>query len=144
MIRKGWIGLWVSAAVLWTLAFFPRNTSSTEIEILETGNTEKSAVYPDSLSNQSSINRCDSTQAIGSPKKTEDKTLNVDRQASCINVNTADATQLQALSGVGPVIAKRIIAYREGHKKFAKPDDLTAVKGIGPVTVEKNRNIICF
>lgn len=56
-----------------------------------------------------------------------------------INVNTADAEALCELPGVGPCYAARIVAYRDEHGPFEKPEDLAAVRGIGPRTVEKLR-----
>ena len=54
-----------------------------------------------------------------------------------INVNAADVAELCKLPGVGERYAARIVAYREEHGPFAKPDDLAAVDGIGPKTLEK-------
>jgi competence ComEA-like helix-hairpin-helix protein len=54
-----------------------------------------------------------------------------------INVNTADAEALCKLPGVGVCYAARIVAYREEHGPFERPEDLAAVRGIGPKTVEK-------
>ncbi|HUV87074.1 MAG TPA: helix-hairpin-helix domain-containing protein [bacterium] len=54
-----------------------------------------------------------------------------------INVNAADAAALCALPGIGPAYAARVVAYRESHGPFEKPEDLAKVKGIGPATVEK-------
>lgn len=54
-----------------------------------------------------------------------------------INVNTADAAQLDLLPGVGPVIAERIIAERVANGPFRTLRDLERVRGIGPKTVEK-------
>jgi competence protein ComEA len=59
--------------------------------------------------------------------------------AKKINVNAADALELCTLPGVGPVIARRIVEYRKNHPPFEKAEDLTAVEGIGPATVEKLR-----
>ncbi len=49
-----------------------------------------------------------------------------------ININTATAAQLEALDGIGPVLAQRIVAYREQNGPFTTVDDLDAVPGIGP------------
>ena len=54
-----------------------------------------------------------------------------------ININTAGAAELDKLSGVGPVLAERIIQYRTEHGPFAKPEDLGNVSGIGDKTYEK-------
>jgi competence protein ComEA len=52
-----------------------------------------------------------------------------------VNLNTATADELTSLSGVGPVLAQRIVAYREEHGPFATPEDVLAVSGIGPATL---------
>ncbi len=54
-----------------------------------------------------------------------------------VNINKANSTQLQALSGIGPSKAAEIIKYRKAHKGFKTVDELVNVKGIGPKTVMK-------
>ncbi len=62
--------------------------------------------------------------------------------ADKININSATATELGELKGVGEKIAQRIIEYREKNGPFQKPDDILLVKGIGPKIMESNRDII--
>ncbi len=59
-----------------------------------------------------------------------------------ININTADSTQLQTLSGIGPVTAQKIIDYRENHGRFDSIEDIKNVSGIGEKTFEKLKNSI--
>jgi competence protein ComEA len=48
-----------------------------------------------------------------------------------VNINTADASELQTLPGVGEVTARKIIESREQEGPFATPDDVKRVSGIG-------------
>jgi competence protein ComEA len=49
-----------------------------------------------------------------------------------VNINTATLAQLQALPGVGAVMAQRILDYRSQHGPFKTVEQLQDVKGIGP------------
>jgi competence protein ComEA len=48
-----------------------------------------------------------------------------------VNLNTATSEQLQTLPGVGPVLAQRIIAFRDEHGGFKSVSELRQVSGIG-------------
>jgi competence protein ComEA len=54
-----------------------------------------------------------------------------------IRVNRASARDLEALPGIGPVMAKRILEERDLHGPFRRPEDLLRVKGIGPKTLAR-------
>jgi competence protein ComEA len=56
-----------------------------------------------------------------------------------VNINTADAEQLQLLPRVGPALADRIITFRTDNGTFSSPDELVAVKGIGEKSLENLR-----
>ncbi|NPV13479.1 helix-hairpin-helix domain-containing protein [candidate division WOR-3 bacterium] len=49
-----------------------------------------------------------------------------------LDINQATAEQLEALPGIGSVIAQRIVEYREKHGGFKTVDELLEVTGIGP------------
>ena len=51
-----------------------------------------------------------------------------------VDLNRATAVELQAIPGIGPVIAGRIVAYREQHGAFATPEELMEVPGVGAKT----------
>jgi len=59
-----------------------------------------------------------------------------------INVNTATAAELDALPGVGEVIAQRIVDYRTANGPFATVEDLVDVSGIGPSTMDDIRDLV--
>ena len=48
-----------------------------------------------------------------------------------ININTATAAQLDTLPGIGPVLAQRIIDYRQANGPFTSLSQLMLVEGIG-------------
>lgn len=56
-----------------------------------------------------------------------------------INVNQADAAALEALPGVGPALARRIVEERTRRGRFSSLDDLTEVPGIGEKKLEQMR-----
>ncbi len=63
--------------------------------------------------------------------------------AEPVDINTASAVQIAtALNGIGPAKAEAIVAYRETNGPFIAVEQLTDVKGIGPATVAKNRDLI--
>lgn len=59
-----------------------------------------------------------------------------------INVNTATATELEELPGVGEVIAQAIVDYRTENGPFASVDQLLDVSGIGDATLENIRELV--
>ena len=48
-----------------------------------------------------------------------------------LDINRVDVMALQALPGVGPALARRIVAHRETHGPFRRPADLLHVSGVG-------------
>jgi competence protein ComEA len=62
------------------------------------------------------------------------------QSARLINLNTATASELDSLTGVGPSTAKAIIAYRTKKGLFSKVEDLLNVSGIGPAKLAALRD----
>ncbi|NCO23562.1 MAG: hypothetical protein COZ07_05730 [Candidatus Infernicultor aquiphilus] len=60
-----------------------------------------------------------------------------------ININTADDHTLQSLPGIGPVLSKRIIDYRDQNGLFEVIDDIKNVSGIGEKKFEGIKDLIC-
>ena len=59
-----------------------------------------------------------------------------------VHLNSATIEQLDALPGVGPVTAQKIVDYRQEHGGFKSVDDLDAVPGIGPARLENLRGLV--
>ena len=53
-----------------------------------------------------------------------------------VNINTASASELEKLPGIGPALAQRIVEHRDSHGPFASVDALTDVPGIGKAKLE--------
>jgi competence protein ComEA len=62
--------------------------------------------------------------------------------AGPLDLNTATAEQLDALPGIGPVTAAKILAWRSTHKRFSVVDELAEVPGIGPKTLADLRPLV--
>jgi comEA protein len=59
-----------------------------------------------------------------------------------VNINTASATELETLPGIGPSLAKKIVEFRQKNGGFKNPTDLMAVQGIGEKKYEQLKNLI--
>lgn len=59
-----------------------------------------------------------------------------------VNLNTAGATELQTLPGVGAAVAGRILEYRQKNGGFKKVEELMNVRGIGEKTFLKLKPMI--
>ena len=62
--------------------------------------------------------------------------------SSPVDLNSATAEQLDALPGVGPVTAQKIVDYRQAHGPFRSVDDLDAIPGIGPSRIDDLRGLV--
>ena len=79
-----------------------------------------------------------STPAEADPERERQYTYKSESDSlTKIVLNTADGVELEKLPGVGPVMAKRILAYREKEGSFQSVQDLIHIKGIGQKTIDK-------
>lgn len=84
---------------------------------------------------------------LSQPLLAKDKEIRVPVESvkTKVNINKANAAQMASmLKGVGLKKAQAIIDYRTQYGEFSSIDELTAVKGIGEKTVQKNRSKIAI
>jgi comEA protein len=65
-----------------------------------------------------------------------------DATTAKINVNTADAAELEELPGIGEVLSQAIVDYRAENGPFSSVDELEDVSGIGPAILEDVRDLV--
>lgn len=59
-----------------------------------------------------------------------------------LDLNRASAQELDALPGIGPVLAERIVQHRQQNGAFRRVEDLAAVRGIGPRAIARLRGAL--
>ena len=65
-----------------------------------------------------------------------------DAPPGLVSLSRGTSAELETLPRVGPATAARIIAWREANGPFASVDDVLAVSGIGPATLEGFRSLV--
>jgi len=86
------------------------------------------------------VSRREASESAGSA--TSAPAVDAGVTSSKVNINSASAVELEALPGIGEVIAQEILDYRTANGPFASVDDLVDVSGIGEVTLENIRDLV--
>ena len=68
----------------------------------------------------------------------------VEAEDARLNINTASATELEALPGIGPALSAAIIQQREAVGRFTEAEELLDVPGIGEKKLEAIRELLRF
>ena len=100
--------------------------------------------YPASASASSSqsshfdsVGVSSSPSSTSSPSDPSSSISDTPSAAQLVDINRADAAQLDTLPGIGPALSQRIIEYRQQNGRFETVEELVNVKGIGEKTLEK-------
>ncbi len=80
--------------------------------------------------------------ALGQNPVPANSPQSVSKDPKLIDLNRASVADFEQLPGVGPVLARRVIAYRESRGRFHAVEDLRGVKGIGQKKLERLRRLV--
>ena len=73
------------------------------------------------------------------PANSADSVASQRDRAAPLDLNSADERALEALPGIGPVLANRIVEHRRVNGRYRSIDELRAVRGVGPRLIERLR-----
>ena len=104
-------------------------TTRDVVAVLEKNNTDYKVQLEDSI-----LVRVNSLGDLSCERVEEKVALN---PADKININTASKTSLEAIKGIGPTLASRIVQYREEHGPFERAEDIVSVRGVSNKLLEK-------
>jgi len=104
-------------------------TAGDLVAVLEKNNTDYKVQLEDSI-----LVRVSSLGDLSCEKVKEKVILN---SADKININTVSKKSLEAIKGIGPTLAGRIVQYREEHGPFERVEDIVSVKGVSKKLLEK-------
>lgn len=150
-----WGCLLGSGIVLWSIVYIQYATAEKETRILqscierqtdtlipEDEALDAAEVSADSLNEESVVSDDERDRSFHSD--TAHGMQETESQKQCVPVNTATIDELVTLPGIGPVLAERIVSFRQKQGDFTEASDLIKVKGIGEGTVKKIKKHICF
>lgn len=64
-------------------------------------------------------------------------------QKPCVNLNVATVEELKDLPGIGDVMARRVIDYRESHGRFRRPEEIIIIEGFSEKKYRAIADLIC-
>ncbi len=142
MGKKIWWCVWGVGSFLWCVFLIQYTVAKNKTDILPGNDNEiVDTVYDEEVVTDSSLGDVRLQKTAIAKNETEEKGT---EDVPCVNVNTADSGTLVSLQGIGPVLAERIISFRQKNGDFTDSSDLIKVKGIGQGKLKKISDYICF
>ena len=94
---------------------------------------------------KSSQSATNSDSVALSPNRASEKTgAETKSKEPCLNLNLATASELIRLPGIGEVMAKRIIDYRERHGRFRRPEEIIIIEGFSERKYRTIARMVCI
>jgi DNA uptake protein ComE-like DNA-binding protein len=91
------------------------------------------------------IGRVDSARAAGrSPKRKKSDKPKAPTPAQPLDVDRASVAEIEALPGIGPALAARIVSTRDSLQGFGSIETLCVVRGVGPTLAQRLRPLVTF
>ncbi len=135
------VALVLCAGILFYNAFFIPDISIPSVIYVNSATSDTKENDTDENSGSETNDNSAATNKSDSGSNSSSSSSNVGGK---VNINTATAEELdEKLTGIGPVIAKRIIEYRNSIGKFSSIEEIKNVSGIGDKTFEKFKDMIC-
>lgn len=116
---------------------FIGNGGSELVEVVDLNNKDNDNKTRGVFETIEYTNVVESGEILGVETLTDEPSLPVK-----VNINTAGILELQAITGVSPVIAGRIVNYRTINGDFVRIEDITRILGIGEKTFDVMRDQI--
>ena len=111
--------------------------ASRDVETLHAqGAVESDSAPPASVSSTTS------RTALTPHPQRQGKEFSRDSAPTTVDLNLATEQDLERLPGIGPVLARRIVQYRQTQGRFQAVQQLRQVKGIGKKTFERIRDLV--
>jgi competence protein ComEA len=142
--RLAWLIVWWAGAGLWIAVALRAAAGSEPAVVIPGPGTHVVEARDCALVVDSALPAAAKAAQPVAVKRVRAKQSAADTGHGCVNINQASARDLECLPGIGPVLAERIIAYREAHGSFSASQGLMEVKGIGEARLSKIEDRICF
>lgn len=142
--EAGEITVYVSGRVL-APGVYQLDQTARVIEVIEMAGGAKEDAHLDALNLARVLTDGEQVHVptVGDPAVPTELPASAQAGPACIDPNTADVSQLQELSGIGPALADRIVTHRETTGSFNSNEDLRNVSGIGPKIYERIQPDLC-